>query len=238
MFAASSSSMFGEYLELFAHTEIFIFVFMEIATKIDLIQRVIFKMATVKDYVVFVALFGLFSVFGTYIGTTQSSGAITNIRDLAPIIAGLVGGPVIGLAVGLIGGIHRFCLGGVSSLACALSTVLAGLLAGLVYHLIKGKLLGIIPGILLGVAIEVLHGALALLLIQPYSTAVEIVMDNIPQMIIAVSLGVGIGIIIIHSTKPAKALKEKIEATEGANKGQKPTEHTNDEGNAGLKGSF
>jgi sigma-B regulation protein RsbU (phosphoserine phosphatase) len=193
--------MLGEYLSLFASTEIFIFVFMEIVTKIETIQRVIFNKAQLRDYIVFVVIFGLFSIFGTYVGIPGSYGAISNIRDLAPMVAGLVAGPYIGLAVGLIGGIHRLFLGGDSALACCLATILAGLLAGMVYRFKKGELLGIIPAMIFAVAIELLHGGLALLLIRPFSEALDIVYTVIPGMIIAVSLGVGISIIIIHSVK-------------------------------------
>src|SRR5512135_2551279 len=143
--AASENSIFGQYLELFAHTEIFIFVFMEIVTRIEAVQRVIFRKAILRDYVIFILIFGLFSIFGTYIGIPNSTGAISNIRDVAPMVAGLVAGPYAGLAVGLIGGVHRFSLGGPSCIPCALATVLAGLLAGVIYRLNKGKLLGIIP---------------------------------------------------------------------------------------------
>jgi len=210
--AANSTTMLAQYLELFAHTEIFIFVFMEIVTKTDIIKRVIFKKPTPKDSIVFIVLFGLFSIFGTYIGTTQSGGVITNIRDLAPIVAGLVGGPVVGVAVGLIGGIHRFFLGGVTYIPCSLATVLAGLFAGMIFRLNKGKLIGIIPAILFGVAVEAMHGGLTLLIVQPYSQALQIVLDNIPQMMVAVSLGVGISMVIIHSVKePVHASMEKIE---------------------------
>ncbi len=195
------SSFFGNYLELFASTEIFIFVFMEIVTKIDVIQPVLFKKAELKNYLVFTAIFGLFSIFGTYIGTMQSSGAITNIRDLAPIVAGLVGGPLVGLAVGLIGGTHRFFLGGPTYIPCSLATVLAGLLAGLVFRFDKGKLLGILPAMLFAVAIELLHGALVLVIVQPFSTALAIALANIPEMMIAVSLGVGISMILIKYAK-------------------------------------
>jgi sigma-B regulation protein RsbU (phosphoserine phosphatase) len=198
---ADPTSQLAAYLELFAHTEIFIFVFIEIVSKLDIIKRTIFKRQTFKDTVAFVALFGLFSVFGTYIGTTQDLGVITNIRDLAPIVAGLLGGPVVGLSVGLIGGIHRFLLGGVTAVPCALATILAGLIAGLIFKANKGKLIGIIPAILLGLGVETLHGILALVLVQPYSVALDIVLTNIPQMAIAVSLGVGICVIVIHTTR-------------------------------------
>ena len=199
--SGSSQSLLGEYLGLFASTEIFIFVFMEIVTKIETIQRVIFKKAEMRDYAVFIVIFGLFSIFGTYIGIPGDYGAISNIRDLAPMVAGLVAGPYVGVAVGLIGGIHRLFLGGDSALACCLATILAGLLAGMVYRFNKGKLLGIIPAMLFAVGIELLHGGLALALIHPFTEAVDIVLALIPAMIIANALGLAISVIVIHSTK-------------------------------------
>ncbi len=195
-----SDSMLGGYLALFGATEVFIFVFMEIVTKLETIQRVIFKKAQLRDYAAFIILFGLFSIFGTLIGIQGTHGDIANIRDLAPMVAGLVAGPYVGLAVGLIGGIHRLSLGGVSCIACSLATVLAGLLAGVVYHLNKGKLLGIIPSMVFAVGIELLHGGLALAIVRPYWEAVMIVVTDIPEMIVANSLGVGISVIILHNT--------------------------------------
>jgi sigma-B regulation protein RsbU (phosphoserine phosphatase) len=196
--AAGSNSILGGYLALFASTEIFIFVFMEIVVKLDNIQQVIFRRAKQRDYVVFILIFGLFSIFGTYIGTTETTGAIVNIRDLAPMVAGLVAGPWVGLAVGLIGGIHRFFLGGVSCVPCSLATVLAGVLGGAVYVLNREKLVGVVPAMAFAAGVELLHGGLALLLVHPYPLAVEIVLEAIPQMIIANSLGVGIAVIIVH----------------------------------------
>jgi phosphoserine phosphatase RsbU/P len=203
------SSFFGNYLELFAATEIFIFVFIEITTKIDIIRPVFFSRAKLKNYVVFTVIFGLFSIFGTYIGTMQSSGAITNIRDLAPIVAGLVTGPVVGVTVGLIGGVHRFFLDGLTCVPCSMATVLAGLLAGLIFRFNHGRLLGAVSAMLFGAAVELLHGALVLALVGPFSAAAQIWLENIPQMTIAISLGVGISIVIIKSAKEIADALEK-----------------------------
>ncbi len=206
-----TESMLGQYLALFAGTEVFIYVFMEIVSKIETIQRVIFKKAALLDYAVFVILFGIFSIFGTLVGIPDSYGSIANIRDLAPIVAGLVAGPYVGLAVGLIGGLHRLTLGGITCLACSLSTVLAGVLAGLVYHYRKGKLLGPVWAMLFAAGIELLHGAVALAISRPYDEALEVVVDVIPEMVVAVSLGVGISVIILHDvikTEGPEAMKE------------------------------
>jgi LytS/YehU family sensor histidine kinase len=48
---------------------------------------------------------------------------------------------------------------------------------------------------------EVIHAGIVLAMVRPFTEAVEIVLDVIPAMIIAVSLGMGISVIVIHSTK-------------------------------------
>jgi LytS/YehU family sensor histidine kinase len=198
--AEESGGLLGEYLNLFAHTEIFVFVFMEIVTKLAPIQRVIFKKALLRDYIGFVTIFGLFSIFGTYIGSAGDYGIITNIRDLAPMVAGLIAGPLPGLAAGLIGGVHRYTLGGATSIPCSLATILAGLLAGLVHRLNKGRLLDIIPAMIFALAIEFLHLGLGLVL-SPAPEVVKALLASMPQIMIAVTLGMGICVVIIHTTK-------------------------------------
>lgn len=184
-------------LTLFAETEIFIFVFMEVVTKIHFAQRVLLEKATWRDTVIFIFVFGGFSIFGTYIGKPLPSGAIVNIRDLAAMVAGLAAGPLVGLGVGLIGGIHRYLLGGFTCIPCGLSTVFAGLICGGIYHFNKGKLIGIIPGMLVALLVECLHGGLTLLIARPFAEALEVVKTAIPPMMIANSLGVAISIIIM-----------------------------------------
>jgi sigma-B regulation protein RsbU (phosphoserine phosphatase) len=188
-------------LGLFAETEIFIFVFMEIVTRIKPIQRVIVKKARWRDTTIFILIFGGFSIFGTYVGIPLASGAIVNIRDFAPMIAGLTAGPVIGLAVGLIGGIHRLFLGGFTCIPCGVSTVLAGLICGAIHYFKKGKLVGILQGVLVAVLVELLHGGVTLLIARPFAEALEVVKIAIPAMMIANALGVAIAIIIVEHTK-------------------------------------
>ncbi len=76
--------------------------------------------------------FSAVSIAGTYLGTPVQ-GAIANTRALGPVLAGLLGGPSLGLPVGLTAGLHRWSLGGFTGLACGLSTTVEGLLGGLVH---------------------------------------------------------------------------------------------------------
>ena len=68
----------------------------------------------------------------------------------------------------------------------------------MVYRYNKGRLLGPIWAMIFAAGIELMHGGLALLLVRPFADAIDIVRTTIPEMIIAVSLGVGIGVVIFH----------------------------------------
>lgn len=77
--------------------------------------------------------FGGLSVLGTYLGV-EVQGALANCRAIGAVLAGLYGGPGLGLAVGAAAGLHRYTVGGFTAGACALSTVLEGLVGGLAYR--------------------------------------------------------------------------------------------------------
>lgn len=194
-----------EVLSLFLETEVFIFVFMEILSKLDLTSRILALTAGWRDKIVFIVLMGGFSIFGTLAGFEIEDGAITNIRDLGPLMAGLVGGPFIGFVAGAIGGFHRFAMGGLTAIPCGLSTVLAGLIGGGVYLLNKKRLVGVLWAILLAVAVEVVHAGLTLLLARPFDEAVIVVKHAIPPMMIAVGLGIAVSVIVLDRIKPEKA---------------------------------
>ncbi|MCK4617816.1 stage II sporulation protein E, partial [Candidatus Aerophobetes bacterium] len=107
-------------------------------------HNVIDKQPTFGDRLILILAFGGFSIYGTYSGI-KIFGAIANTRDLGPMIAGLVGGPFIGLGAGLIGGIHRYFLGGgFTAIPCTLATIISGLLGGLIYELRKKEFVGIL----------------------------------------------------------------------------------------------
>ena len=204
-----------ELLALFAETEVFIFVFMEIVTKIKTFQRIIIKKTAWRGMCIFVLVFGAFSIFGTYVGIPLASGAIVNIRDFAPIMAGLSAGPIMGVVVGLIGGIHRFFLGGFTCIPCGLATILAGAIAGGVNYFYKGKLVGILPGILVAIVVEVIHGGLTLLIARPLADAIDTIEVAIPAMMVANGLGVAIGIIILEHTRELRRISSLVQAKSG-----------------------
>ena len=125
-------------------------------TRTKYFHNVLDKKATFWDRLILAVVFGGFSIYGTYRGI-RIFGAIASIRDLGPMIAGLAGGPFVGLAAGLIGGIHRYFLGGFTSIPCALATIISGLLGGIIWKLKKGEFIGVFWATLFAVLMESLH---------------------------------------------------------------------------------
>ncbi len=179
-----------------------------IISRTSFFRGILQKKFTIKNQILMIAAFGAISIFGTYSGI-NIMGAIANVRDLAPMIAGLVGGPYIGLGVGLIGGVHRLLLGGPTAVACTLATILAGLFGGLIYVLNKGKFIGIIGAVVFAALMESFHMILNLFITKPYSVALTITQELSGPMILANSLGMLIFAFIISNLLKEQKTKEE-----------------------------
>ncbi len=194
---------------LFATTEVFIYVFAELIVHIESVRRALLRTASRHDLLLLAALFGAFSIFGTYTGIELPGGAISSIRDLGPLVAGLVAGPLVGLGAGLIGGVQRYFMGGFTAIPCGLATILAGVVGGLIYLINKKKLISIGYAILAAIFVEVLHGVLALLIARPFDDALQVVYTAIPAMMVANGMGIAIFVIILeHAIKELKTARQ------------------------------
>lgn len=180
-------------------TSCVIVVFAYVFTRTRFFTGILDRKYTFSSRLIIILLFGMLSIFGTYGGITLPSGAIANIRDLGPMVAGLLGGPITGLGAGLIGGIHRYLMGGFVCIPCGISTVIAGLLGGIVYLLNKKELAPVWQAALLAVFQECLHMGITLLLAKPFEDALEAVKDVMLPMIIANTLSISIFGLIVHN---------------------------------------
>jgi len=159
-------------------------------------------------------IFGVFSIYGTLSGI-DVMGAIANIRDLGPAIAGLVGGPWVGIGAGLIGGLHRYTLGGVTYIPCSVSTVLAGLAGGLIYHWRKGEFVGITGAAVFMALMEAFHMGLNLVIVKPFSVILPIIKEIYLPMILTNTAGMGIFAFIIHNLIRERETQRTKELIEG-----------------------
>lgn len=185
-----------------------------IITRSGFYDEILEKNFSSRNRLFLVIIFGFFSIYGT-LGGIEILGAIANIRDLGPTIAGLIGGPMVGLGAGLIGSLHRFSLGGFTRNACSLSTVLAGLIGGLVFTRRHGEFPGIKNAVLLSVGIEIMHLGITLIISKPYSRALELVKQIIGPMILANGAGMAVFAFMINNLVKEKAMETAKRQIEG-----------------------
>jgi sigma-B regulation protein RsbU (phosphoserine phosphatase) len=185
-------------------------VFAYLVTRAGFFTDLLERRPNYKNRLITIIIFGALSVFGTYGGVMLPSGAIANIRDLGPIIAGLAGGPIVGLGAGLIGGIQRYFMGGFVAVSSSSVTVLAGLTAGLIHVLNKGKFPPIWVVMLFAACVEAFLMGFTLLISSPFDTALDTVKEVAIPMIIANAAGAGIFAFMIQNlTKERKNAAEK-----------------------------
>ena len=149
--------------------------------------------------------FSLISIGGTYLGV-RVHGAIANARAIGPVLAGLIGGPALGLGVGLVSGIHRFTFGGFTALACGISTTAEGLIGGLVHLYFQRKaaqdrsLSPLTAGLTMLVA-ELLQMLIILVVARPFREAWALVRVIGVPMILANSCGAALFMSILRDRR-------------------------------------
>ena len=106
--------------------------------------------------------FGLIAIFGTEFGI-QTSDAVMNVRDAAPVAAGLLFGGPAGIIAGLIGGVERWFAalwgrGMFTRTACSIATACSGFYAAAARrYLFEGRRPQLQQAGVIGVTAEVLH---------------------------------------------------------------------------------
>lgn len=167
-----------------------------VLTQFRVFRRFLAGGGSLADKLALSLVFGLMAIAGTYLGIPVR-GAIANSRVIGPAVAGLLGGPAVGLASGFIGGLHRYTLGGFTGLSCGLSTTVEGLLAGVLSLKIRRRQLDWRIGFLAGVVLEALQMVIILLVSRPFADAVALVGVIALPMIAVNSVGIAIFVQII-----------------------------------------
>ena len=161
------------------------------------------KLPHMAKQVIIGILFGCVSAFASSYGV-QWLGTVVNVRDAAPLSAGLIFGAPAGIISGLIGGLYRWFSvywgGGMyTRLACSIATILAGLMAaGLRKLMFDNKKPTWGYGICIAVVCEVIHMILIFLTnMDNSSQAFEFVKGATAPMMLGNSVAVGLSIIIV-----------------------------------------
>ncbi|HEY8891993.1 MAG TPA: LytS/YhcK type 5TM receptor domain-containing protein [Clostridium sp.] len=165
-----------------------------------------------KDKIIMIIFFSVLSILGTYIGVNIEPHAIANTRPIGAIVAGMMGGPVVGIIVGAIAGAHRYTLGGFTAVACGIATVIEGLTGGLIKVYLKDKNFSIRVAFIGGLIAEIFQMLLILLIAKPLDQSLALEKAIALPMIIVNSLGVVIFMDIIKRIKVEYARTGAIQA--------------------------
>ncbi|MFL0246470.1 LytS/YhcK type 5TM receptor domain-containing protein [Candidatus Clostridium stratigraminis] len=138
---------------------------------------------TTKDKIIMIIFFSILGITGSYTGIRLND-TILNSRAVGALTAGILGGPVVGIATGIIVGVHRYFIGGFTSLACGIAAVLQGVIGGMVYkhkgNNVSWRYAGIVT-----IIVECLEMALVLLLSKPFTHALQAVkFISMPMIIV------------------------------------------------------
>ena len=159
--------------------------------------------------------FGGVSAFASSYGV-EWLGTTVNVRDAAPLSAGLIFGAPAGIISGLIGGLYRWFSvywgGGMyTRLACSIATILAGFMAaGLRKLMFDNKKPTWSYGICIAVVCEVIHMILIFLTnMDNSSQAFEFVKGATSPMMLGNSIAVGVSIILVSLFSHERFLRKK-----------------------------
>ena len=173
------------------------------------------KLAYIPKQIIIGILFGGVSAFASSYGVSWL-GTVVNVRDAAPLSAGLIFGAPAGIISGLIGGLYRWFSvywgGGMyTRLACSIATILAGFMAaGLRKLMFDNKKPTWGYGICIAVVCEVIHMILIFLTnMDNSSQAFEFVKGATSPMMLGNSIAVGVSIILVSLVSHEWSIKKK-----------------------------
>ncbi|PLX66403.1 MAG: sensor histidine kinase [Denitrovibrio sp.] len=158
-----------------------------------------------RDILFTYLFFSSITIFGSYMGLPIKD-ALANTRAIGAVTSGLIGGPIMGGAVGITAGIHRFMMGGFTDFACGLSTTVEGLIGGFFhYYLVKKSQDSLIYSYKVAFAATFISEAAQMLIIlavaKPFTEALALVEIIALPMILSNSVGAALFISILGYQK-------------------------------------
>ena len=161
------------------------------------------KLPSMTKQIIIGVLFGGVSAFASSFGV-EWLGAVVNVRDAAPLSAGLIFGAPAGIISGFIGGLYRWFSvywggGTYTRLACSIATILAGFMAaGLRKLMFDNKKPTWGYGVCIAVTCEVIHMILIFITnMDNSSQAFEFVRGATIPMVLGNAVAVGLAIVIV-----------------------------------------
>ncbi|MEN6565096.1 MAG: sensor histidine kinase [Veillonellales bacterium] len=177
-----------------------------VLSQTSMFRQIIYRQVEVRERVLLILIFGCIGILGTYAGIPIND-ALANSRVIGVMAAGLVGGPVMGVATGLIAGGHRYFQGGFTAFSCGLANVCEGLLAGLVHRWYPVRPIPWWVALAAGMVGEIMQMGIILLTARPYAMAHSLVEQIAMPMITANSLGLAVFLLIVKTAMASQEME-------------------------------
>ena len=137
--SANGESLWAPFLEMFRMLSV-VLILTYIATKSKSFQALIRGNTSRKTIIWQIIICSILGILASYF-TMDVNGVPANSRGLIVMISSMLGGPYVGIPVGIISGLWRYGLGGPTAFACAVATIMAGIIGSLVYRWNGGEFL-------------------------------------------------------------------------------------------------
>ncbi|MEG0773968.1 LytS/YhcK type 5TM receptor domain-containing protein [Clostridium sp.] len=200
--------LYIELLQRMSLVALSAYFFTRIKTFKNLIQGKISK----KDKLIMIIFFSLLSIMGNYLGIDIVDKALANIRPIGVIVAGYIGGPLVGGIVGIIGGYHRYTFGGFTALACAVASFFEGMVGYVISKKPWKDDFSIKGAFYAGIWAEVTQFIIILIMAKPLEKAIILEKIIFLPMTLVNTLGVVIFIAIVKEVKNDLLNSEAVQA--------------------------
>lgn len=162
-----------------------------VLTRVPNFRSLLYREYDTKMTIIHACVFGVFAIASSHFGIVLSNGEVINkglvwivepdhmvvsLSLIAIVIAGLLGGPIVGLGAGIIAAVHLVFLGGIGWFANMLVNPLTGLLAGLTGRFFsKARVISPIQALFIGVFPPILQMQLLIVLYPQNENVIQFV---------------------------------------------------------------
>ena len=137
--STNGESLLAPFIEMFRMLSV-VLIITYISTKSKSFKAILKGDHSRKTIIWQIILCSFLGILASYF-TLDVNGVPANSRGLIVMISSLLGGPYVGIPVGIISGVWRYNMGGPTALACGVTTIMAGIIGGLINRWNNGEFL-------------------------------------------------------------------------------------------------
>ena len=186
------------FIEMFNVLAI-VLIIMIFSTRLKSVKAMIRRDYTRNDVIVCLIVFLVVGILSTLL-TKNLGHSSANVRTMTVMIAGMFGGPVIGIPTAVVATVIRFFMGGPTALPCAVSTMICGFVARAIYIWNGKRFLRTTQSAIL-MFLFIGFEMLAIIIALPNRVAIPIVLEIYAPMTFVAVIGIILFKLVIAETR-------------------------------------